>query len=112
MLGNTQQGDLKYIRSLEHLNYNLVELCGKGYVVDNYIAFLNKESEDRAFRIYVTDALKVITKNTACKKDDLIFNMRWLDMVEPQEKTETKEERTADEVIADLQSRLLEFSRK
>lgn len=111
MLAITQQGDLKYIRSLEHLNYNLVELCGKGYVVDNYIAFLNKESEDRAFRIYVTDALKVISKNTACKKDDLIINMRWLDMVEPQE-TETKEERTADEVIADLQSRLLEFSRK
>lgn len=62
--------------------------------------------------MYVTDALKVIAKNTANKKDDLIIETRWLDTVEPPKKKEKEEVKTADDVITDIRAKLLKFKQK
>ena len=40
-------------------------MLGKSYIIDHCIQYLKKTNEDRIFRLYVTDALKIITKNTS-----------------------------------------------
>lgn len=97
------------------MNYNLVELCGKGYVIDNYISFLHKEAEQKSYKIYVTDALRVIAKNTASKEGDLIIDTKWSELIKPPKKMsdkENKEERTEDEVITDIRTKLAKRGRK
>lgn len=98
------------------MNYNLLELCGKGYVIDNYISFLHKEAEEKSYKCYVTDVLKVIAKNTASKEGDLVIENKWRELIEPPKKKtdeeNTKEEKTENEVIEDLRTKLAKCCRK
>lgn len=41
----------------------MVDLMGKGYVVDYCISLLRKKQEQRRFQVYITDALMIMNNN-------------------------------------------------
>ena len=99
---------------------------GRGYVIDHCISTLKreklKETEEKSFRIYVTDALSAIAENTthfqgATEMFDYgrSLNMRWNDIItnakekqkKDQESEQEKEDtRTATEFATDLWKRI------
>ena len=75
---------------------------GIGYVIEHYIAFFKKEQQEKAYKVYVTDALRIITENTAKANGGSYLQARYADMIEPRK----EETRTANEVIIDLKEKL------
>lgn len=77
-------------------------MMGIGYVIEHYIAFFKKEQQEKAYQVYVTDALYIITENTAKANGGRYLQARYAEMIEPKE----EEKRTANEVIIDLKEKL------
>jgi tRNA A-37 threonylcarbamoyl transferase component Bud32 len=77
---------------------SLVDSVGKSYVIDHYIAFFKKEMQDKSYRIYVTDALQLLTK----KFGGEYLKNRFYDVIEPH----IEETRTAEEVINDIRNKI------
>ena len=75
---------------------------GIGYVIEHYIAFFKKEQHEKAYKSYVTDALRIITENTAKANGGRYLQARYAEMIEPLK----EEKRTANEVIIDLKEKL------
>ena len=75
---------------------------GIGYVIEHYIAFFKKEQQEKAYKCYVTDALRLITENTAKAHGGSYLQARYADLIEPKK----EETRTANEVIIDLKEKL------
>ena len=75
---------------------------GIGYVIEHYIAFFKKEQHEKAYKCYVTDALRVITENTAKANGGRYLQARYAELIEPMR----EETRTADVVIMDLRDKL------
>ena len=71
-------------------------------MIDNYISVFHKEQQDKAYRIYVTDTLRVITENTSKVQGGSYYKMRFADMLD----SPKKEERTEEEVITNLMDKL------
>lgn len=82
----------------------MADFYGKGYVIDYCIAFFRKIEEEEVYRIYVTDALQVITQNTANFAGGKTIGIRYYDVLKPQ-KNEEKEE-NADEIIERISNKL------
>ena len=87
----------------------MVELLGSGYVIDHCIsAFLERQREN-AYRVYVTDSLKVISENTAGGNERHTMAKRWYDLVETKpetiEETICAEEKASD-IISNIKKRL------
>ena len=93
-----------------------MELLGRGYVIEHCISALKSNNEEKAYKIYVTDALKAIAENTThlvgtqgvvdygCK-----INRRWIDALTeaynpPPEVPE--DNRPCEEIAADIWSRI------
>ena len=75
---------------------------GIGYVIEHYIAYFKKEQHEKAYKFYVTDALRLITENTAKANGGRYLQARYVEYVEP-----IKEEtRTAEEVITSLKEKM------
>lgn len=98
-------GDI-YIISLGSLNFQLLELLGSGYVIDNYISVFHKEQKELIYRIYVTDSLKVLSENTAIHEGSKVLTERYIDLIYNDSSHEEKEERTEEEVISTLMEKL------
>lgn len=75
---------------------------GIGYVIENYIAFFKKEQQEKLYKSYITDALRLITENTAKAYGGSYMKIRYSEMIVPQK----EETRTADEVIWNLKNKL------
>lgn len=63
---------------------------------------IKKQSFDKAYRIYVTDALKIIGENTAKYAGGSYMKIRYLDIEEPR----PKETRTSEEIIAHMKQKI------
>lgn len=63
-------------------------------------------SQDTAYRIYVTDCLKLIAENTAKFVGGSILNCRYYDLISP--KNDVPEE-SADEIISRMKNKLAKF---
>ena len=87
---------------METLNFQLLEIMGIGYVIEHYIAFFRKEQQEKAYACYVTDALRIITENTAKANGGRYLQARYVELLEPIK----EEKRTANEVITDLKDKL------
>lgn len=87
---------------MESLNFDLLEIMGIGYVIEHYIAFFQKEQRERMFKAYITDALRLITENTAKQVGGSYLTARYADIIEPKK----EEKRTANEIIVDLKEKL------
>ena len=77
-------------------------MMGIGYVIEHYIAFFQKEQQQKAYNNYVTDALRIITENTAKAHGGRYLQVRYAEIIEPIK----EEKRTANEVITDIKDKL------
>ena len=62
------------------------------------MARLNERAKTEAYRIYVTDALRVVAENTARFASGNYIKARYADMIEPKK----QDNRTGDEIVADI----------
>lgn len=61
---------------------DLLDLFGRGYVIEHCISHLKQISKDEAYRIYITDALKAIADNTGkLVKDGVGMRKRFSDFI-------------------------------
>lgn len=79
---------------------------GTGYVIEHCISFFHKKRKTDAYRIYVTDALRLITENTAkivgrFAGEASYLQVRYAELIEP-----TKKEKTANEIIDNIREKL------
>lgn len=65
------------------------------------MASFRKKDKDEAFKIYVTDALKLLTENTAKLAQGRSLGMRFIDIIRPAKKTAT-----AGEIKANIKNKL------
>lgn len=61
-----------------------------------------REQKDKAYRVYVTDALKMMTENTAKYAGGGYIKARYIDIIDPP----PEETRTGDEIIAQMKAKL------
>lgn len=74
-------------------------------MVDNYIAFFTKFRRDHQYHVYVADALKAISENTAKWVGGTYMTMRYIDVIEPH-----IEKRSADEIKEHIKDKLRGFA--
>lgn len=79
-------------------------MMDKGYVIDYCIAFIRREEEEKVYKIYLTDALRLISENTAKMVGGSYLQKRYIDLTDTP--TEEKKELTADEIINNLKNKL------
>ena len=83
----------------------MLELFGRGYVIDHCVSLLNKKGEDRAFKYYVTDTLRAIA-NILYKVhggEGTLIETRYCDIINHKSEERTQ---SADEIIYSFQKRL------
>lgn len=68
------------------------------YVLAQY----RREQEDKAYRIYVTDALRLISENTASSVGGKYITARFADVIAPPKK---EDNRTCEEITAEIIAR-------
>ena len=88
-------------------------------MIEHCISFFQKENREKAYRIYVTDALKAIAENTthvltANGMEDygIRLNHRWIDLVEtpkeePQEKKNEQSNLSCQEIANGIWERAM-----
>ena len=69
----------------------MADFYGKGYVIDYCIAFFRKMEEEEVYKIYVTDSLQLIAKNTASIVGGQTIGIRYYDILKPKEEANAKE---------------------
>ena len=65
------------------------------------MARLNERAKNEAYRIYVTDALRIVAENTARYTGGNCIKARYIDVVEPKR----QDDRTCEEITADIVAR-------
>lgn len=65
------------------------------------MARLNESAKTEAYRIYVTDALRLVAENTARYAGGNCIKARYIDVVEPKK----QDNRTCEEITADIVER-------
>lgn len=65
------------------------------------MARLNERAKAEAYRIYVTDALRIVGENTARYASGNYIKARYADMIEPKK----QDNRTCEEITADVVAR-------
>lgn len=65
-------------------------------------AVLKRDEHAEAYRVYVTDALKIICENTARYADGSCIGMRYIDLINPK----PEDTRTGDDVIEHMKLKL------
>ena len=65
------------------------------------MARLNEKARNDAYRIYVTDALRIVAENTARYAGGNYIKSRYADMIEPKK----QDNRTCEEMTADIVAR-------
>ena len=68
------------------------------YVISKY----KEQQKEMAYRIYVTECLRIMTANTAKQSGGSYINKPFADVIG---NSKPKDERTADEIIADISFR-------
>jgi len=61
-----------------------------------------REQKDEAYRVYVTDALKVVAENTAKYAGGGYIKTRYIDIIDPP----PEETRTGAEIVAQMKAKL------
>ena len=79
-----------------------MELNGVGYVIDHCISYFYKEQRHRAYEVYVTDVLRIISENTAKQVGGSYVKARYAEIIDPPK----EETRTADQIIDNIRSKL------
>lgn len=73
-------------------------------MIDHCIAAYKKQIEDDHYKVYVTDALKVISENTAKFVGGSSMSIRYFDIINPPK--EETEEKDPNEVIENIKNKI------
>lgn len=90
----------------------MLTLFGIDFVIDHVLSEIKRQSEERSYKIYVTDALRAIANNTAQaaveQRSYTSLTNRWAEVIEPQEEPQEIEEdtRPCEEIAADIWKRI------
>ena len=74
---------------------DLANICGREYIIDYCVINYKDRADEKIYKVYVTDSLKIIGS----------LNKRYIDMLS----LTPSESRTADEIISDLSRKLDEI---
>lgn len=74
-------------------------MFGRGYIIDYIILQIKKEREEMAFKVYVTDTLKMINDKITSYYGGSTFDKRFYDIVEKKQK---KDIRTGEQIANDV----------
>lgn len=74
---------------------------GSGYVIEHCVSAFSERDKEKAFRIYVTDAIMCISETvaTASKYGGSYMEKRYADIIEPQEEIEYDPDEIALDII-------------
>lgn len=81
----------------------MVDLIGRGYVVQYCISLFRERQEKLLFQSYVGDVLFTISNNLAKAWGGAEVKVRYTELINPEKASE--DERTGDEIAADIISR-------
>lgn len=73
-----------------------MELYGRGYVIDHCTAQLQQETEEKAYRKYIADNLRLLGENVALLTRGYYYPGKW------GEDPPKEDNRTADEIVEDV----------
>ena len=76
---------------------------GKAYIIDFCRHYCNEKAKDEIYQIYITDALKALTHNTARIYGGTEMQSRYIDLVEPQN---DEDDGTAEEKAEEIKTRI------
>lgn len=72
-------------------------------MIEHCISAFSERQQEKSFRIYVTDTLSYIAKNTAKQvKEGVYVGKRWIDIIEPKK----EDDRSGDEVAMEIIEKL------
>ena len=83
------------------LNTGLLEMIGRGYVIDYCVSLFNSRIRERLYREYVTSTLKVLNDNFAKQFGGNVMSMNYADLFESRD----QDTRTGDEIVRDIMKR-------
>lgn len=90
----------------------MLELFGRGYVIEHCISSLKLDREIKSFKVYVTDALMAIADNTThlVGSQGVVdygktINQRWIDILNPPPEV-PEDNRPSEEIAEDIWQRI------
>lgn len=91
------------------IDINKIALLGKQYIFDFIIARIKAEQKELIYRVYITDALKAITQNTANFAGGSTIGIRYLEMINPRDNEPC---RSSEDIISSICAQLGELEGK
>lgn len=75
-------------------------------MIDHCMSAFTEYNKDLAFRIYITDGIKVISENTAHFAGGSSLQLRWYDLVNsaPEEEEPKQDTRSCEEIVDSIWS--------
>lgn len=107
-------GEREFKECIQSIRLDLLELFGRGYVIEHCVSAFVKMQEDKAFRVYVTDALKAIADNTARQVKGATLSKRFVDLITPEPSAEeiADNEQRAQETISGIRRKIKEMGNR
>lgn len=84
------------------IRLDMLEVMGRGYVMEYCISSLRKWEKELEYRVYITDALKAIAENTAKNVGGTFLTKRYVDSVLPSNKKEV----TSAQVVSKMKKKI------
>lgn len=82
------------------IDLELLELIGKGYIVDHCVSLFNNKAKERLYQTYITDTLKCLNDNLAKVIGGSSIKARYYDLLEAGSQKES--EKTGDEIALEI----------
>lgn len=82
------------------VNLQMLDLIGRGYIVDHCVSLFNSKAKERLYQIYITDTLKCLNDNLAKLIGGTVLKARYHDLLESGTKKES--EKTGDEIALEI----------
>lgn len=88
------------------IRMDLLDLFGRGYVIEHCMSLFKKRQEEKAYKIYMSDVgfalVNIVGKSFGAKEN--IIAQRFFEIIEPTK--EEKEEETEEQIIARIRKKL------
>ena len=82
------------------INLGMLDLIGKGYIVDHCVSLFNSRAKERLYQTYITDTLKCLNDNLAKVIGGTSIKARYYDLLEAGSQKES--EKTGDEIAIEI----------
>lgn len=89
---------------IESIRLEFVEMMGMGYVIEHCISHFLETKQEESYRTYVTEALRILTENTAKSPGGSYLSKSFSDIYKKAENEEP--EKTEEEIISEIDEML------